>query len=46
MKDFPDLQNENAILPLTTASSPDFPDQSKKDPFPLTFLDRINPVIK
>jgi len=47
MKDFPDLQNENAILPLTTASFPDFPltfpDQSKKDPFPLTSPDRINP---
>jgi len=41
MKDFPDLQNENTILPLTTAS---FPDQSKKDPFPLTFPDRINPA--
>jgi len=25
MKDFPDLQNENTILPLTTASFPDFP---------------------
>ena len=47
MKDFPDLQNENAILPLTTASFPDFPwlslTKAKKTLFPLTFPDRKNP---
>jgi len=41
MKYFPNLQNENAILPLTTASFPDFPwlslTKAKKDPFPPDF---------